>query len=190
MNGSPSAGHKHIKECSPLTFSGLHSVFAESEGFKPPIPEEGIPDFESSAIDHSANSPSRFNGAKVTYFSEPPKLLPHFFRPSNRTFLASNRTFSVLQLHVFWPTKAVVLVEESHALLMHAVVSRLCQVSFGLQKRPPPKPPPPKPPRLPPRPLPRVPPPRVPRSRGPSGPAPGPWFMLWRISRVPKRFRR
>ena len=31
--------------------------FAESEGFKPPIPERGIPDFESSAIDHSANSP-------------------------------------------------------------------------------------------------------------------------------------
>ena len=27
--------------------------FAEGEGFKPPIPERGIPDFESSAIDHS-----------------------------------------------------------------------------------------------------------------------------------------
>ena len=36
----------------------LH-VLAESEGFKPPIPEKGIPDFESSAIDHSANSPSK-----------------------------------------------------------------------------------------------------------------------------------
>ena len=34
-------------------------VLAESEGFKPPIPEKGIPDFESSAIDHSANSPSK-----------------------------------------------------------------------------------------------------------------------------------
>ncbi len=33
--------------------------FAESEGFKPPIPERGIPDFESSAIDHSANSPNK-----------------------------------------------------------------------------------------------------------------------------------
>ena len=31
--------------------------FAEGEGFKPPIPERGIPDFESSAIDHSANLP-------------------------------------------------------------------------------------------------------------------------------------
>ena len=31
--------------------------FAEDEGFKPPIPVMGIPDFESSAIDHSANSP-------------------------------------------------------------------------------------------------------------------------------------
>ena len=32
-------------------------VLAEGEGFKPPIPEKGIPDFESSAIDHSANLP-------------------------------------------------------------------------------------------------------------------------------------
>ncbi len=32
-------------------------MFAEGEGFKPPIPERGIPDFESSAIDHSANLP-------------------------------------------------------------------------------------------------------------------------------------
>ena len=32
-------------------------LFAEGEGFKPPIPERGIPDFESSAIDHSANLP-------------------------------------------------------------------------------------------------------------------------------------
>ncbi len=31
--------------------------FAEREGVKPPTPERGIPDFESSAIDHSANSP-------------------------------------------------------------------------------------------------------------------------------------
>ena len=30
---------------------------AESEGFKPPIPERGIPDFESSAFGHSANLP-------------------------------------------------------------------------------------------------------------------------------------
>ena len=32
-------------------------LLAEGEGFKPPIPERGIPDFESSAIDHSANLP-------------------------------------------------------------------------------------------------------------------------------------
>gem|GEM_PF-2310662 len=32
-------------------------LLAESEGFKPPIPERGIPDFESSAFDHSANFP-------------------------------------------------------------------------------------------------------------------------------------
>ena len=35
----------------------LLMCFAESEGFKPPIPVMGIPDFESSAFDHSANSP-------------------------------------------------------------------------------------------------------------------------------------
>ena len=44
---------------------------AEGEGFKPPIPEKGIPDFESSAIVHSANlpkitKPSSFADAKVT----------------------------------------------------------------------------------------------------------------------------
>ena len=41
------------------------SVSAEGEGFKPPIPEKGIPDFESSAIDHSANLPRRKPRAKV-----------------------------------------------------------------------------------------------------------------------------
>ena len=30
---------------------------AEGEGFKPPIPAMGIPDFESSAFGHSANLP-------------------------------------------------------------------------------------------------------------------------------------
>ena len=38
-------------------WGSLSVLIAESEGFKPPIPERGIPDFESSAIDHSANSP-------------------------------------------------------------------------------------------------------------------------------------
>ena len=32
-------------------------LFAEDEGFKPPIPKKGIPDFESSAFGHSANLP-------------------------------------------------------------------------------------------------------------------------------------
>ena len=41
----------------------LLDLKAEEEGFKPPIPERGIPDFESSAFDHSANFP--FSGAKV-----------------------------------------------------------------------------------------------------------------------------
>ena len=37
--------------------TSVSRLFAEGEGFKPPIPEMGIPDFESSAIDHSANLP-------------------------------------------------------------------------------------------------------------------------------------
>ena len=32
-------------------------IQAEGEGFKPPIPGKGIPDFESSAFGHSANLP-------------------------------------------------------------------------------------------------------------------------------------
>ncbi len=55
-----------------MYFETLFLFFAESEGFKPPIPERGIPDFESSAIDHSANSPVAFvftfAGAKVMLF--------------------------------------------------------------------------------------------------------------------------
>ena len=37
------------------------SISAEDEGFKPPIPEGGIPDFESSAFGHSANLPLPIN---------------------------------------------------------------------------------------------------------------------------------
>ena len=33
---------------------------AEDEGFKPPIPVMGIPDFESSAFGHSANLPNPY----------------------------------------------------------------------------------------------------------------------------------
>ena len=47
-------------------------LFAESEGFKPPIPGKGIPDFESSAFGHSANLPNC--GAKVTHFSVTTKI--------------------------------------------------------------------------------------------------------------------
>ena len=46
---------------------------AESEGFKPPIPGKGIPDFESSAFDHSANSP--FAAAKVIILLETTKRI-------------------------------------------------------------------------------------------------------------------
>ena len=70
--------------------TGSLLFYAESEGFKPPIPERGIPDFESSAIDHSANSPNA--NAKVLQISESTKIirkkvysvyfvvvLPHFY---------------------------------------------------------------------------------------------------------------
>ena len=53
--------------------------FAEGEGFKPPIPERGIPDFESSAIVHSANLPCLIAGAKVVTFFVPAKFYPSFF---------------------------------------------------------------------------------------------------------------
>ncbi len=43
-------------------------VIAEDEGFKPPIPKEGIPDFESSAFDHSANLPQLSYCKSNTYF--------------------------------------------------------------------------------------------------------------------------
>ena len=40
-----------------LVSAESEAPLAEGEGFKPPIPERGLPDFESSAIDHSANLP-------------------------------------------------------------------------------------------------------------------------------------
>ena len=48
-------------------------LFAESEGFKPPIPGKGIPDFESSAFGHSANFP--FVGAKVAQKADTTKFI-------------------------------------------------------------------------------------------------------------------
>ena len=50
--GTPYGSHLHI-------FAESEAPLAEGEGFKPPIPERGIPDFESSAIDHSANLPNK-----------------------------------------------------------------------------------------------------------------------------------
>ena len=57
----------------PNDFDTLFLFCAESEGFKPPIPERGIPDFESSAIDHSANSP--LADAKVKRKNEMTKFI-------------------------------------------------------------------------------------------------------------------
>ena len=57
--------------------------FAESEGFKPPIPERGIPDFESSAFGHSANFP--FASAKVIKYFVNRKKYPRFFETIQMT---------------------------------------------------------------------------------------------------------
>ena len=51
---------------------------AEGEGFKPPIPERGIPDFESSAIDHSANLPFFATAKLAIYFQIQTKMLVFF----------------------------------------------------------------------------------------------------------------
>jgi hypothetical protein len=45
----------------------VKKLSAEDEGFKPPIPKKGIPDFESSAFGHSANLP--YCIAKLLLFS-------------------------------------------------------------------------------------------------------------------------
>lgn len=49
------ARHMRIQEQG--TSNRFPVIFAEDEGFKPPIPGKGIPDFESSAFGHSANLP-------------------------------------------------------------------------------------------------------------------------------------
>ncbi len=46
-----------ISEMEDTACTASSTPSAEGEGFKPPIPEKGIPDFESSAIVHSANLP-------------------------------------------------------------------------------------------------------------------------------------
>ena len=51
---------------------------AEGEGFKPPIPERGIPDFESSAIDHSANLPFFATAKLAIYFQLQAKMTVFF----------------------------------------------------------------------------------------------------------------
>ena len=60
-DGKTKAERKTIMS-SPRSRYIVIRLFAEDEGFKPPIPKSGIPDFESSAFDHSANLP--FSGDK------------------------------------------------------------------------------------------------------------------------------
>ena len=51
--------HNPLKTNKKMGSQPVTSQFnqAEGEGFKPPIPGKGIPDFESSAFGHSANLP-------------------------------------------------------------------------------------------------------------------------------------
>ena len=51
--------HNPLKTNKKMGSHPVTSQFnqAEGEGFKPPIPGKGIPDFESSAFGHSANLP-------------------------------------------------------------------------------------------------------------------------------------
>ena len=58
--------------------SHVCSSLAESEGFKPPIPVMGIPDFESSAFDHSANFPQL--RCKIRHFFYICKISGFFFQ--------------------------------------------------------------------------------------------------------------
>ena len=46
-----------LKNIKVQNYTFCTSHLAEEEGFKPPIPERGIPDFESSAFGHSAILP-------------------------------------------------------------------------------------------------------------------------------------
>ena len=68
----------------------IELLFAESEGFKPPIPERGIPDFESSAIDHSANSPNKRPSLKSDAKVKRKNELTKFFPEKERIFLETN----------------------------------------------------------------------------------------------------
>ena len=78
---------------------------AESEGFKPPIPEKGIPDFESSAIDHSANSPSKRTPTSNTRLAEREESQSGLNSPSKRIFLRVLANAKVL--HYYETTKLI-----------------------------------------------------------------------------------
>ena len=58
-------------------------ILAEDEGFKPPIPVMGIPDFESSAFGHSANLPFYLVRCKSNTFFASDKILLLFFNYIN-----------------------------------------------------------------------------------------------------------
>ena len=54
-------------------------VFAESEGFKPPVRTSRTADFESAPIDHSGNFPFLFIGRKGMHFRRHSKIYRSFF---------------------------------------------------------------------------------------------------------------
>ena len=66
-------GSAHPVYTNQAPFAGRGACCAEGEGFKPPVPIKSTPDFESSAIDHSANLPK--SGAKIVKIPDTRKYL-------------------------------------------------------------------------------------------------------------------
>ena len=111
MQASLNLGPQRLskKEVPEILKKEFHNVvrrtpMAESEGFKPPIPGKGIPDFESSAFGHSANLPFPFADAKVAIFYNIKEKtrektttfnkflgLHHVFRPLSTPFMRKVR---------------------------------------------------------------------------------------------------
>ena len=103
----------------------LFFCFAESEGFKPPIPERGIPDFESSAIDHSANSPIKRRQIELARFAE---------RKESQTCLTLISFASAKVMH-FYETTKIILVKVTQPVTFYSnesFSSRLFSCSASL----------------------------------------------------------
>ena len=76
-------------------------MFAEDEGFKPPIPVMGIPDFESSAFGHSANLPNLqpLKTVAVIFYVCKDNTIFSF----GKEFLTQMKVFQALTLDILLP---------------------------------------------------------------------------------------